>query len=160
MIEQEETESKWAEQLKRANRWHTREKIALLDALKKRFGDEVVTVVDEVTAERAQRFGSMIAQREGGNSLADFIRLFWESERAGGLEFTFEQRADGVQIHCTRCPMHDLAGEMNNQEWMYHLTCAADPHIVAGFNPRIGLRRSKMLMEGDDHCDHFYFMKE
>lgn len=93
MNEQEETiEAKWAGQLKRANRWHTREKIMLLGALKNRFGTQVVTVVDQVIAERALRYGSMIAQREGGSSIADFIRLLWEPERASGLEHTVEQR--------------------------------------------------------------------
>ena len=34
MTEPQETEVRWAEQLRRANRWHTREKVVLLDALK------------------------------------------------------------------------------------------------------------------------------
>lgn len=160
MTEPQETEVRWAEQLRRANRWHTREKVVLLDALKDRFGTEVVTVVDQVTAERARQYGRMIAQREGGSSIADFLRLFWEPERTGGLEYSVEQRADGVQIHCTRCPTYDLAREINSLEWMYHLVCAADPPIVSGFNPKIGLRRTKTLMEGHDCCDHFYYMKE
>ena len=148
------------EKLKRTDRWHTREKIALLEALKERFGSEVVTVVDEVVARRAQRFGSLIVQREGASSLADFIRLFWESERGSGLTFSVEQRAEWVQIYCTACPMFDLACELDSREWMYHLVCAADPHIAAGFNPKIGLRRTKTLMEGDDCCDHYYYMKD
>jgi predicted ArsR family transcriptional regulator len=160
MTEQAETEARWAEQLRRTNRWHNREKVALLVALKKRFGSEVVTVVGEVIAERAQRYGSMIAQRQGGSSIEDLLRLLWEPERANGLEYTIERRADGVQIRCTRCPMCDLAREIDSQEWMYHLVCAADPHIASGFNPKIGLRRTTTVMEGHDSCDHFYFMKE
>jgi predicted ArsR family transcriptional regulator len=157
---QEETDVTWVEELRRANRWHTREKVALLQALKDRFGPEVVAVVDQVIAERAGRFGRMIAEREGGRSIADFLRLFWEPEQARGLVYTVEEQAGGVQITCTRCPMFDLAREINGTEWMAHLVCAADPYIVAGFNPRIGFRRTKTLMAGDEYCDHFFFMRE
>lgn len=159
MADPQELLSTLTEKLKRADRWHTREKIILLDALKDRFGSEVITVVDEVVAKRAQRYGSMIAQREGVSSLADFIRLLWEPEQSGGLTFSIEPSMEGVQIYCTACPMYDLACEMNNREWMYHLVCAADPYIATGFNPKIGLRRTKTLMEGDECCNHFYFMK-
>lgn len=160
MAGQEEVEAGWAERLRRVERWHYREKIALLTALRDRFGPEVLAVVDEVTAERAQRYGGLIAQRAGGSSIEDFIRLLWEPDRANGLEYTVERRPDGVQIHCTRCPMHELACAIGGAEWLYRLVCAADPYIVRGFNPQIGFRRTKTLMAGDDHCDHFYFMQE
>lgn len=61
MAGQEEVEAGWAERLRRVERWHYREKIALLTALRDRFGPEVLAVVDEVTAERAQRYGGLIA---------------------------------------------------------------------------------------------------
>ena len=160
MTDPQELLSSLTEKLKRSDRWHNREKIILLDALKDRFGSEVVTVVDEVVAKRAHRYGSMISQREGVDSLADFIQLFWEQEQGGGLNFSIEQLSEGVQIYCTACPMYDLACEINSREWMYHLICAADPYIVDGFNPKIGFRRTKTLMKGDDCCNHFYFMKE
>lgn len=160
MTEQAETEARWTEQLRQTDRWHNLEKVALLAALRNRFGNGVVTVLGEVIAERAQRYGSMIARREGVSSIEDLLRLLWEPERANGLEYTVERGPDGVQILCTRCPVYDLAREIDAQEWMYHLVCAADPHIASGFNPKIGFRRTTTLMEGHDRCDHFYFMKE
>ena len=160
MADSQELLSNLAEKLKRADRWHTREKIILLEALQDRFGSEVITVVDEVVAKRAQRFGSLMAQREGVDTLPDLIRLLWESEQGGGLTFSIEKHPDGIQIYCTACPMYDLACEMNSRDWMYHLICAADPYIANGFNPKIGFRRSKTLMQGDECCNHFYFMKE
>lgn len=143
----------------RVNRWHTLEKIAFLSALRERFGPGVLDVVDQVIAERAQRFGAAVARREGGSSVGDLLRILWEPERAQGLEFTVETKADGVQIRCTRCPMHDLGQDIHETEWLYRLVCAADPHVAAGFNPKIGLRRTKTLMQGYDLCDHFYYMR-
>ena len=44
-------------------------------------------------------------------------------------------------------------------DWLYHHTCSADEAMVSGFNPKIGFRRTKTLMQGDDYCDHYYYMK-
>jgi predicted ArsR family transcriptional regulator len=159
MNTQGETNGELARQLKRANRWHTQEKIALLEALSARFGSGVLDVVDQVIEERARRFGMIIAQREGASSVDDLIRILWEPERAQGLEYTAERLPDGVQIRCTRCPMHELARDIRQTEWMHRLVCAADPYVVAGFSSKIRLRRTKTLMQGDDCCDHFYSVK-
>jgi len=37
--------------------------------------------------------------------------------------------------------------------------CQNDFYIAEGFNSKIGLKRTKTLMEGHDCCDHFYYMK-
>jgi predicted ArsR family transcriptional regulator len=153
-------EQKLAEQREQMERRHTRRLIALLNGLKKRLGPGVVGAVEDTMAERMREQWAEIAAREGSNTIEDLIRVLWEPGRAQGFEFTVERREDGVQMWCTRCPLHDQAQEIGEPDWMYHLTCCTDPHIVAGFNPQIGFRRTKTLMEGHDCCDHFYYMLE
>jgi predicted ArsR family transcriptional regulator len=113
-------------------------------------------VVDEMVAERTRKQWQEIAQREQNHRVADLIRVLWEPTRTRGFEFTVEEHDDGVQIYCTRCALYDLAREINGTEWMFHLNCSTDPHIVDGFNSEIQFRRTKTLMQGDDCCDHFY----
>jgi len=36
--------------------------------------------------------------------------------------------------------------------------CEADGPIAAAFNPRIRFQRTKTLMEGNDCCDHVYYI--
>ena len=36
--------------------------------------------------------------------------------------------------------------------------CAADGPIAAAFNPRIRFQRTQTLMEGNDCCDHVYYI--
>ncbi len=72
------------------------------------------------------------------------------------LKDSQERTSEGIQLHCTRCPIHELARELDALEWGYALHCAQDPHIIAGFNPAIGFRQTRWLMRGDDCCDHFY----
>ncbi|HOJ76687.1 MAG TPA: L-2-amino-thiazoline-4-carboxylic acid hydrolase [Bacillota bacterium] len=142
------------------NRYHTQDKVDLFNAFRESFGPKVAEVFEQVEAEKAHREWSNIAIQTGKNSIEDLISLLWEPLRAKGFEFTYEIKPDGVQFKCTKCPIYDLAIEINATEWLYHHTCCSDPHIVEGFNPKIGLRRTKTLMQGADCCDHFYFIKE
>lgn len=154
--ENEILQRKLAEQGKQIYRDFTIRTIEMLNRMKSRFGSEVSDVVDEMVAERTRKQWSEIAQAEENHTAADLVRLLWEPLATRGFEFTVQEAEDGIQIHCTRCALHDLAQEIEGSEWMFHLNCGTDPHIVEGFNPEIGFRRSKTLMQGHDCCDHFY----
>jgi predicted ArsR family transcriptional regulator len=130
--------------------------IELLDRMKARFGSDVSAVVDEMVAERTLKQWSEISQAEESHTAADLVRLLWEPLATRGFEYSVEESEDGIQIHCTKCALYDLAQEIDGAEWMFHLNCSTDPHIVEGFNPEIGFRRTKTLMQGHDCCDHFY----
>lgn len=132
----------------------------VLAGLEQRLGAQVAGAVDDLVAQDVRAEWAERAAREGSNTIDDLIRLLWEPLRAQGFEFTHEKTPDGVQMRCTRCPLADIAREINGAAWMFKLTCATDEHSTAGFNPKIGFRRTKTLMEGDDHCDHFYFYRE
>jgi predicted ArsR family transcriptional regulator len=153
----EEQLQKQRDQLQRA---FTGRLVFLLRGLQQRLGDPVVAAVDDTMSGAIRAEWARLAAQNGSNTIGDLIRLLWEPLRAQGFEYTQEQRADGVQMRCTRCPMADGAHEMNIADWMFRLDCGADEHIVAGFNPKIGFRRTKTLMQGDDCCDHFYYYKE
>lgn len=130
--------------------------IDILERMKSRFGEEVYSVVDEMVGDRTSRQWRELAQREEGHTAQDLVRVLWEPLSTQGFEFTVENRDDGIQIYCTRCPLYELAKEINGQEWMYYINCGTDPYIVQGFNPMIHFKRTKTLMQGHDCCDHFY----
>jgi predicted ArsR family transcriptional regulator len=139
---------------------HTQQKIALLNAFKKKYGSEVFQVVDQANGlairEMYQNKNNGVDER----SIEDLINMVWEPLRNQGLEFTMERTANSIQMKCTKCPVADLYKQAGGTEWGYHLYCAADKHIAEAFNPQIGFRRTKTLMEGHDCCDHFYYLKE
>lgn len=139
---------------------HTMRLFWLLNGIKARLGDPVVDAVNATVAEGVTAEWQGIAARESGNTIEDLIRLLWEPLRTQGFEFTYEQTDEGFQMHCTACPHAALAQELDAADWMFALTCACDEHIVAGFNPAMGFRRTKTLIEGDDCCDHFYYYKD
>jgi hypothetical protein len=143
-----------------SSRWSTSDKIVLFEDLSERFGrDFVGRIIDRVVAAAySARMGGN-GRKEPSNNLDDFIRLLWEPLPAAGFDVSIEHMPEGVQIHCTRCPHADIGRRNNAAFWFYHLVCSGDPYAAAGFNPRIGFRRTQTLMEGHPCCDHFYFIK-
>jgi predicted ArsR family transcriptional regulator len=139
---------------------HTQQKIALLNAFKKRYGSEVFQIIEQANGEASREAYKKNADSSNERSIEDLVTLIWEPLRKQGLEFSMEQTINGLQMKCTKCPVADLYRQAGGTDWGYHLYCAADKHIVEAFNPNIGFRRSKTLMEGHDCCDHFYFWKD
>jgi predicted ArsR family transcriptional regulator len=130
--------------------------VDILDRMKKRFGQDVYEVVEEMVAESTIIKWSEIARDEEKHTIAELIRLLWEPLKTRGFEFTIRQKGNGIQVICTKCALYDLACEINGTDWMFYLKCGSDPYIVKGFNPKIMFRRTKTLMEGHDCCDHYY----
>jgi predicted ArsR family transcriptional regulator len=129
----------------------------ILNGLQERLGDAVPAAIEEMVAEDVRAGWARIAAGENTQTIDDLIRLLWEPLREKGFEFSMERTPDGAQMHVTRCPIAEIAKQLNAAEWLFRLTCATDEHSTAGFNPRIGFRRTKTLMEGADCCDHCYF---
>lgn len=138
---------------------HLQHTAVLLEEIKNRFGLSVYKVIEEVQGKYLQKKWAGIAKKEGRNQIEDLIRLLWEPLRAEGLVYEVEEREKGIQMRCIKCPACNTARELGTTTWAYHLICANDAYIVEGFNPRIGFRRTKTLMEGFDCCDHFYYLK-
>jgi predicted ArsR family transcriptional regulator len=139
---------------------HTQQKIALLNTFKNKYGSEVFQVVEQANGEAIRETYQNKNRGTDERSIEDLINMLWEPLRNQGLEFTMERTGKGVQMKCTKCPVADLYKQAGGTEWGYHLYCAADKHIAEAFNPQIGFRRTKTLMEGNDCCDHFYYLKE
>ncbi|MBN1123166.1 MAG: L-2-amino-thiazoline-4-carboxylic acid hydrolase [Anaerolineae bacterium] len=145
---------------KELDRSHTGRLLWLLNGLKDRLGEQVVEAVNDIVEHDVREEWKQIAERENSHTIEDFLRLLWELLSEQGFEYTSEKTDEGCQMCVTACPIATLAKELNAQDWLYAYNCACDPLMVEGFNPKIGFRRTKTLLEGDDCCDHFYFYRE
>lgn len=129
----------------------------LLQIMKKRFGEEVYQVLVKEQREMIRSHFSKIVEESGDNSIEAFIKLIWGSFLG---EYTMEETESGFQMICTKCPMDDLAKRHGITEQMFYQYCVNDEFNMEGFNPNIGFKRTKTLMQGDDCCDHFYYYKD
>ena len=134
----------------------------ITEAMEKKFGNDVIRVVENLVKEENLNNWKMLAEKElkegRKNDIEGIIRTLWEPLK-DRFDYTVEKTSEGTQIYCTKCPLADYAKEMNSTKWAFHYYCGSDEWIVKGFNPKIGFKRSKTLMEGHDCCNHFYYYK-
>jgi hypothetical protein len=140
------------------------DKIAALESVTERFGeDRVVSVVRKLCADETAAYWRELAAREG-RTLDDLLRLLWGPLPQQGFDFTFEKLPDGVRAHVVRCPMADLAADLEvagypaARRWMYEIVCSTDFHVPQAFEQPLSFERSKTLMQGADHCNHRYVL--
>ncbi len=137
------------------------EKVQLLKALQQQYGDGVVETAMESLAKGVHEEWQTIGELHGKNDIEELVHVLWEHfGKSGGFEYTVEHQENGIQIYCTKCPLSDMARTIGEPEWGYRLYCETDPIMVNAFNPNIALRRTKTLMEGHEHCNHFYYYKD
>lgn len=151
-----------AEQLKafiRSEKRHLDEKAEIFQALVESLGEQAVDVILRVKGERTRRQWHGIAEQQAENGIDDLVRVLWKSAPPGFFEFTVEKHGEETHMRVTKCLFSHIATELGVNEWGFRLFCEDDPHIVEGFNPEMGFRRSKTLMEGHDCCDHCYWLK-
>jgi predicted ArsR family transcriptional regulator len=132
----------------------------LIRGLHEKFGDEVYKTVAKLNGDKAFNEWKGIAEKNGNNSIDELIKLLWEPLKNEGFQYeVVEKNEAGVQLKCTYCPIVDLAKHFGITKEGLHMFCQNDFYIAEGFNPKIGLKRTKTLMEGHDCCDHFYYVK-
>ena len=131
---------------------------ALLEKYEREFGPETEQRVLDIIAENTKALWEEIAEERKDNGIQGILDTLWKSFKEVGGEFTVERTEDSAQIHCTKCPMADTYRKIGKPEYGMIFHCSTDPHIVAGFNPKMEFNITKNLMI-DDCCNHFYRLK-
>lgn len=67
---------------------------------------------------------------------------------------------DRIMFNVTECLWAKTFRDMNAADLGYVICCQQDFASAKAQNPRIGLKRTKTLMQGDDCCDHIYYWEE
>jgi hypothetical protein len=62
-----------------------------------------------------------------------------------------------VAYRYTRCIWAELFRELGEPNLGMAL-CASDEPAVRAFNPGLAFRRTKLLMRGDEYCDHVFYV--
>ncbi len=69
-----------------------------------------------------------------------------------------EDAPDRVAYRFTRCAWAELFRELGRPD-VGHWFCDGDAPAARAFNPRIGFRRTQVLMDGDACCDHVFYVE-
>ena len=129
--------------------------VPLIKAFIEEFGKEkTLEITSKVIESLAEESGRMLAEFVGGNSLEDLAKglVLWSQDGANESELV-EITDTKIATNITRCLYADMYKEHGMEEFGHLLSCGRDFAMVAGFNPKIKLTRTKTIMEGDDICD-------
>jgi hypothetical protein len=131
--------------------------VRLLHAMEERFGPEAREVVADMIA------GLQPSPRpDAGEPRADLHEFCDRLEKGCVGSHRWERvvdEEDRVGYRFTRCLWAELYRELGEPELGF-LMCAGDEPGVKSYNPRLGFKRKKVLMHGDDHCDHVFYVEE
>ena len=132
----------------------------VLKILKEHYGEEVCHIFAKLQGEKILEDVRKKSEEIEDKSIDSYIKLLYEPCLALGNELTIEKTDEGVQLYCGRCMPHDGAKRHGLVEEGYYIACSTDPYLIEGFNPNIGLKRTKTKMQGHDCCDHFFYYKD
>ena len=128
-----------------------------LKIMKDHFGEEAYHVLVKAIGEDTRLQWSKAAEENEDKSIEAFINLQFKQSLGNGT--TMEKTETGFQMNCVKCPAYEIAKRYGLEEQMFYMCCEPDPFAAEGYNPNIGFKRTKTLMQGDDYCDHFYYYK-
>jgi predicted ArsR family transcriptional regulator len=140
-------------------RWDSEEKISLFNQLANQYGEAVDRALEQAVAANVLPEWQGVAADKPSHTLEEFMRILWEPLHEKGFDFTVQETPVGLQVDCRKCPLADWAKAHAGERWLYILGCGTDPYMLAGFNPALGFKRTRTLMQGHDRCDHTYARK-
>lgn len=128
-------------------------------AIQAKYGDEGVETIHRVFKEHAIERGRKMASEADARTLPAFCTAL-EAGCAGSHEWLKLEGTEKRQSYrFTRCMWAEIFNELGAPDIGFWW-CEGDEPISSAFNPAIGFQRTKTLMEGDDCCDHIFYLKE
>jgi hypothetical protein len=130
--------------------------VDLLRAMEQRFGAEAREVIREMAGD--QEFDIREDVGEPAADLHSFCAMI-DLMAAGSHRWErVVEEPDRVGFRFTRCMYSEILRELGEPE-LGMVLCARDGPWVKSFNPGLGFHRTKILMDGDDACDHVFYVE-
>lgn len=152
----EETEQVILELLKRKMKTASNVAVQLLHAMEERFGPEAREVVRDLVCNPR-----LEPRPNTGRPEADLREFTSRLERNCAGSHEWERIIDEpgrIGYLFTGCLWSDVFRELG-EPGLGFLMCAADAPAARSYNPKLGFSRTKTLMEGDDACDHIFYVE-
>ncbi|MEM2914046.1 MAG: L-2-amino-thiazoline-4-carboxylic acid hydrolase [Candidatus Bathyarchaeia archaeon] len=65
-----------------------------------------------------------------------------------------------IAAHITDCLWHKTFRKLNATDLGYVVCCQPDFAVASHYHPKIKMKRTKTLMQGDECCNHTYYWEE
>lgn len=153
----EESEQIILDLLKRKMKGAAGMAVRLLHAMEKRFGPEAREVIKDMIAEQQPR-----PRPDAGDPQKDLHEFCERLEQGCVGSHKWERivdEPDRIGYHFTRCMWAEVYRELGEPELGF-VICASDEPGVKSCNPKLGFERTKVLMNGDEVCDHVFLVEK
>jgi hypothetical protein len=131
--------------------------VEILHAMEKRFGSEAREVIQDMASQQEFDIREEIGSPE--KDLQDFCNMV-EHMAAGTHRWKrVIDTSTAIGYEYTRCMYAEILRELGEPE-LGLIICARDEPWVKSYNPCLGFRRTKKLMDGDEICDNAYLVEE
>jgi len=131
--------------------------VDLLHEMEKNFGPKVREIVKEMA--QNQEF----SPRDYCGTPEHDLKEFCESiDHMAAGSHTWEKvidESDQIGYQFTRCMYAEVFCELGEPD-LGLILCAIDKPWVESYNPRLKFQRNKVLMNGDEMCNHLYFIEK
>ena len=132
---------------------------SLIKAFADKIGyDKAVDIAKEVIREDAILSGKTLAEEYSGNSIAELTKIVkevWAKDDALKIKMIKETEKE-LFFDISYCGYVDIYEKLGVKKLGCILSCTRDFYFLEGFNPKITLKRTKTIMEGDDYCNFRY----
>ncbi|MGI6207091.1 MAG: L-2-amino-thiazoline-4-carboxylic acid hydrolase [Anaerolineae bacterium] len=147
-----EIEARFQEILKRKVQGAVAAYVRAVRAIEAAYGQEGVEVIRRYDPPQP-------TTTSGDNSLRAYCQAL-EAGCRGSHEWEKLEDTETRQAYrFTRCLWAEVYRELDAADIGFWI-CEGDGPAAAAFNPAIRFSRTKTLMEGDDCCDHVYYVEE
>jgi hypothetical protein len=140
--------------------FHAKSLASIVRAIERQYGEEGKAIIKKAWLEEVfYRPWEKIGESVERNDVQTLAKLVEE-----GCYGTHEwervvDEPNKVAYKFTKCRWAEIfrkLGATDVGKWF----CDSDPVYVEAFNPRIKFKRTKTLMDGDDCCDHVFYVEE
>ena len=131
--------------------------VRLLHAMEERFGPEAREVVRDM-AENIEPTPRADA-REPEADLREFCARLDKGCAGSHRWERIMDEPDRIGYHYTSCMWAQVYRELGEPE-LGSVICAGDEPAIKSYNPKLAFKRKKVLMNGDEVCDHVFYVEK
>jgi predicted ArsR family transcriptional regulator len=109
-----------------------------------------------------RQFGEAWCRQQGTRRFDEKLGIAFEKFTAGdALDYeVLKQTTDTFELNVTGCRYAKFYQELGAPELGFLLTCSADFQFFEGFGSDVQLTRTQTIMQGADHCDFRYKLRQ
>jgi len=109
-----------------------------------------------------RQFGEAWCREQDARTFDEKLGIAFEKFAAGdALDYeVLKQTTDTFELNVTGCRYAKFYQELGAPELGFLLTCSADFQFFEGFGGDVQLTRTQTIMQGADHCDFRYKLKQ